>query len=278
MDDDRGMSSADLVTGEAVLLDLRAASFATRMVSAFLDALVAGVLLLGVLWVGVVLVVGADPAAAAALTITMLVGVLVVLPATTETLSRGRSLGKLAMGLRVVRDDGGPIRLRHAVIRALVGFGELWLLFGGPAVICSLANDRGKRIGDLLAGTYVVRERSGGAIDSHVEMPPELAGWAHAADIGRIPDRHAMALRQFLSRVDRLHAGSRERLGNALSADTAQYVAPPPPPGTHPERFLAAVVAERRDRDLARLQREQSARERREHALHRLPFGLDDPS
>ena len=269
------MSSADLVTGEAVLLDLRAASFATRMVSAFLDALLAVVLLFVVLWVGVVLVLGADEAAAAAITIVLLVGVLVILPATTETLSRGRSLGKLAMGLRVVRDDGGPIRMRHAVIRALVGFGELWLLFGGPAVICSLANDRGKRIGDLLAGTYVVRERSGGAVASHVHMPAELAGWARAADIGRIPDRHAMALRQFLSRVDRLHAHSRQRLGHQLAAETAQYVAPPPPPRTHPERFLAAVVAERRDRDLARLRGEREARDRREHALHRLPFGLD---
>jgi uncharacterized RDD family membrane protein YckC len=271
------MSSADLVTGEAVLLDLRAASFATRMVSAVLDALAAGVLLFGVLWIGVVLLTGTNPAAEAALTVSLLVGVLVVLPATTETLSRGRSLGKLAMGLRVVRDDGGPIRLRHAVVRALVGFGELWLLFGGPAVICSLANDRGKRVGDMLAGTYVVRERSGGAIDGHVAMPQELAGWVRAADIGRIPDRHAMALRQFLSRVERLHAGSRQRLGTALAAETAQYVAPPPPPGTHPERFLAAVVAERRNRNLARLRGERSARERREHSLHRLPFGLDQP-
>ena len=271
------MSSADLVTGEAVLLDLRAASFATRMVSAAMDALLAGVLLFGVIWVAVVLVVEADPAAAAAITITMLVGVLVVMPATVETLSRGRSIGKLAMGLRVVRDDGGPIRLRHAVIRALVGFGELWLLFGGPALICSLSNDRGKRIGDLLAGTYVVRERSGGAVDTHIEMPLELAGWARAADIGRIPDRHAMALRQFISRADRLHTGSRVRLGTALAAETGQYVAPAPPAGTHPERFLAAVVAERRDRDLARLRGEREARERREHALHRLPFGLDQP-
>ena len=277
MTGDLSMSSADLVTGEAVLLDLRAASFATRMVSAALDAVAAVVLLFAVVWVGVVLVVEADPAAATAITIVMLVGVLVIMPATVETLSRGRSLGKLAMGLRVVRDDGGPIRMRHAVIRALVGFGELWLLFGGPALICSLANDRGKRIGDLLAGTYVVRERSGGAIDSHIEMPHELAGWARAADIGRIPDRHAMALRQFLSRAARLHPGSRTRLGTALAADTLRYVAPAPPPGTHPERFLAAVVAERRDRDLARLGREREVRKRREHALHRLPFGLDQP-
>ena len=274
LDDD--MSPTDVVTGEAVLLDLRPASFATRMVAIFLDLLALGV-------VAFVLVAAAgltgellDEAAAAALSLVTVVLILVGIPAPVETLSRGRSLGKLAMGVRVVRDDGGPIRFRHALVRALAGVGELWLGLGSPAVICSLANERGKRVGDLLAGTYVVRERSGGPVTVHVPMPPELQGWARSADIGRLPDHLAMALRQFLGRATSLNPASRARLAHELARQAAPYVAPPPPAGTHPERFLAAVVAERRDRELRRLAREHQAALRREHVLHRLPFGLSD--
>ena len=85
-----------------------------------------------------------------------------------------------------------------------------------------------------------------------------------------------MALRQFLSRAAKLSPQSRQRLALALAAQTWPHVAPQPPPGTHPERFLAAVVAERRDRELGRMWREQQAALRRERVLHRLPFGLGD--
>ena len=270
------MSPADVVTGEAVLLDLRPASFATRMVAILLDLLAIGVVAFILGTVVTLASFAVDPAAAAALSLAAVVLVMVGIPATVETLTRGRSLGKLALGVRVVRDDGGPIRFRHALIRALAGVGELWFGLGSPAVISSLANERGKRIGDLLAGTYVVRERSGGPVTMHVPMPPELHGWARAADFGRLPDQLAMALRQFLGRANSLNPASRDRLARALAAQAAPFVAPPPPPGTHPERFLAAVVAERRDRELRRLSREQQAALRREHVLHRLPFGLSD--
>jgi type IV secretory pathway TrbL component len=84
-----------------------------------------------------------------------------------------------------------------------------------------------------------------------------------------------MAVRQFLGRADRLHGGARAELGVSLAAQVGGLVAPPPPPGTHPERFLAAVMAERRQRDLARMTRERQVRDARQHALHALPFGLD---
>ena len=53
--------------------------------------------------------------------ILLVVAVTVGVPTVVETLTRGRTLGKLALGLRVVRDDGGPITARHALTRALVG-------------------------------------------------------------------------------------------------------------------------------------------------------------
>ena len=270
----------DLVTGEAVLLDLHPTSFATRAGAIMIDLLIAFVVMIVLIFVlaGIVEVsaFGGDLALADALILVLYVVVIVVVPMTVETLTRGRSLGKLALGIRVVRDDGGPVRFRQAMIRALSGVGELWLSFGSIALIASLTNEKGKRLGDMMAGTYVVRERSLGLVDLRVQMPYELAPWARAADIGRLPDGLAMSLRQFLSQSDRLHAGSRVRVGTSLAAETSQWVAPQPPPGTHPERFMAAVLAERRDRELARLTREREAAHRRETVLHRLPHGLSD--
>ena len=73
---------------------------------------------------------------------------------------RGRSLGKMAMGLRVVSDDGGPERFRQALFRALARCIEIWMFAGGPAVICSLVSAKGKRLGDVFAGTMVISERA----------------------------------------------------------------------------------------------------------------------
>lgn len=257
----------DLVTGEAVVLELRPASFATRALAFTLDLLVQIALGVALLLVLVLVATNSDAALGSAAGVTAVVALLIGVPATVETVTRGRSLGKYAAGLRVVRDDGGPIRFRHALIRGLVGLVEFYLTSFSAAVICSLANKHGKRVGDVLAGTYVVRERSG-TIPEPVIMPPELATWAQGADIGRIPDRLAYLARQFLNRTPTLHLGSRQRLGLELGTEVARHVAPPPPAGVHPERFLAAVLAERRRRDLNRLARELAERDARAARRH----------
>jgi len=242
-----------LVTAEAVVLDLRPASFATRGLAWALDLLVLATSALVLGWLAAAIIPGVDQAAGAALLVAWLVTVFVVVPAWAETLTRGRSVGKVAAGLRVVRDDGGPIRFRQAFVRALVGLPEIYLCGGSVALICSLANPRGKRIGDLLAGTFVVRERSAAPSPAPIPMPPELAAWARGADLGRIPDQLALSARLLLARADQLHATSRSRLGLELAEQLSRHVAPPPPHAVPPERFIAAVLAERRDRDFARL-------------------------
>ena len=253
---------SEVVTGEAVQLDLRAATFASRALSGAIDLLVQLAVLIGLLVLSFQLVDGLDDAAAAALTLTLVVLAAVGLPTAVETLTRGRTLGKVVLGLRTVRDDAGPIRLRHALIRALVGFVEVWLLVGAPALISSLASPTGKRLGDLVAGTFVVRERGAVKGGPMAQMPEALYGWAQHADIARLPDGMALSVRQFLGRAPSLHQHSRAELGLQLAQSVAPYVAPPPPAGTHPETFLAAVLAERRRRDVARLAREQATRQR----------------
>ncbi len=262
--DDSLVLPQDVVTGEAVALDLRPASFATRLLAYLLDLVLLLILLAGMVWLVLELVVdGLDEAAASALLLTVSVTVLVLVPAGWETATRGRSPGKMAAGLRVVRDDGGPIRWRQALLRSLVAVVEIYLTGGSMALICSLWNSRGKRVGDLLAGTYVVRERVAARARPVPTAPPELAGWVAGADIGRLPDALAQSAHQFLDRAAGMHAGSRARMGSDLAARVAHYVAPSPPGQVSPERFLAAVLAERHRRALITLGRQQERRDER---------------
>ena len=253
-----GEPVGDVVTGEAVVLGLRAASFASRMLAAVVDAVIVGLVLAAALWGASALLSQTDEAARTAVLTAITVLCLVGLPVAVETATRGRTVGKLVMGVRVVRDDGGPVRFRHSLARALAGLFELWGTFGSPAILCALVSARGKRFGDLLAGTYVVRERTAAR---HVPLPPvplELAGWARTADIGRLPDATVVAARQFLARRSSLNPASRTALGLSLADALSTRVSPAPPAGTDPERFLTAVLAERRDRELVRLERRQA--------------------
>ena len=267
-----------LLTGEGVLLDTKPAAFASRMLAAVIDLLVlaavfvAGLVLLGVIGASL------DVYGSRILAIVVVAAVTVVLPTTVETLTRGRSLGKLALGVRIVRDDGGPITVRQALIRALVGVIELWMTGGVVALIASMVHPQGKRLGDVVAGTYAARVRGKASVRRPVPMPAHLVWWAVGADIARLPDGLALAVRQFLARAQLLHPASRVELGNNLTAEVQQYVRPLPPAGTHPEDFLAAVLAERRRRELDMLER-RARREAVDAAtLGRLPHGIHDPA
>ncbi len=267
-----------VVIGEGVLLDSRPASAASRLLAAILDLIVLLLLVITVTWVlGGLLQVQVDAQTGRILTVVVAATVMVVLPTTVETLTRGRSVGKLVAGVRIVRDDGGPITFRHAFIRALTGVGELWMTLGSVALITSVLHPRGKRLGDVLAGTYGSRVRTKSAVRAPAVMPPHLAGWAAHADVARLPDGLALAVRQFVARAPSLHPVSRTALGVRLATDLAPYVSPPPPPGTHPEAFLSAVLAERGRRETV----VELGRVRREHAeavlLRRLPHGVPDP-
>ena len=257
-----GVGVDDLVTGEAVALELPAAGIALHALSGFLDVLIALLALIVGVFFTPLLTGVADDAIAGAATTVLLVLVFVVLPTTMETLSRGRSIGKLATGLRTVRDDAGPIGFRHALTRALIGVVEIWLLFGVPALVSGLVSSKGKRLGDHVAGTYVVRERVHLRLPPPPMMPPDLAAWAAGADIARLPDGLAMAVRQFLMRAPLLSPSSRATLGVQLHDEVIGYVAPAPPAGIHPELVLAAVISDRRRRDTIRLQRDATLRSR----------------
>lgn len=259
---ERRIEQERVVTGEAVALDVTPASLALRLVSGAIDY---GIMVAGNLLSLVTLVVLFPTASQAAIFTWISLVVLlwlVVLPVSVETLSRGRSAGRLVTGTRVVRDDGGAVRLRHSLVRALTAVVEVLISSGILAVASCIVTKRGKRLGDLLAGTYVINERSKAGQAPPLVMPPELAQWAAHTDLRALPGNLALVSRTFLQRASTLEPQARDRIALELAGNVMPCVAPAPPPGTHPERFLAAVLVERRERELELAMRDLRADQR----------------
>ncbi|MGA5416296.1 RDD family protein [Streptomyces pseudogriseolus] len=244
---------SELVTGEAVALELRPAKLPSRGLAVLLD-LAAAVTVYVVVTLGLVAATASlDDAARTAVSIATFVLVLVGGPILVETLTHGRSLGKLACGLRVVRDDGGPIRFRHALVRGLLGVIEILMTFGVVACFASLVSARGRRLGDVFAGTLVVRERVPAGQGGFVPPPPPwLVGRFSGLDLSAVPDGLWLAARQYLTRMRQLDPRVGSSMAERLAADVAGCTGAPVPPGVPPAMFLAAVLHERQTREAQR--------------------------
>jgi uncharacterized RDD family membrane protein YckC len=244
-----------VVTGDAVVLDVQIAQLPVRALSAMIDitviliAYVLGVLL----WAATL--TQFDDALSAAVLIVFTVLAVVGYPVAIETATRGRSLGKMVFGLRVVSEDGGPERFRQALFRALAGVIEIWAFVwsaAAPAVICSLLSPKGKRLGDIFAGTVVISERAP-KLSAPPPMPPQLAWWASSLQLSGLRAEQAELARQFLSRATQLDPAIRDQIAYRITGEVVAQISPPPPPGVPPQLVLAAVLAERHRRELERL-------------------------
>jgi uncharacterized RDD family membrane protein YckC len=178
-----GGTLSQLVTGEAVVLQVRIARMPTRALACAIDVVIQSIVL-GILLTTLFgfLIGGASEALGVALVFVVLLLVLVGYRVVMETLTRGRTLGKLMLGLKVVRDDGSSIRFRHALVRTL-----LWIFVdfapwfaGSPGIVASLMNKQGKRIGDIVAGTVVIRERHQPMASPPLFVPGHLVQWAQS--------------------------------------------------------------------------------------------------
>jgi len=261
-----------LITGEAVALDLRPASFILRAAGTIIDWL----LYLGsylVAWLTVIplLIVSLNISEGVinAIAISSLVFMIVVVPTAVETLCHGKSLGKLAVGVRIVRDDGGAIGFRHALIRALIGVLEIYMTFGGVAAIVGFLNGRSKRLGDFVAGTYSQYERVSHKDREVFGVPLELQHWALTADVARMPDGLARRISSFLVQANGLTPATRDRLSRSLASEASVFVSPVPQ--ANAEMFLAATTAIRRDRERAALDLEKRGIDALEPLLGGMP-------
>jgi uncharacterized RDD family membrane protein YckC len=246
----------ELVSGEGVAFDLNHASAGSRIVAAAIDVFIQIVLAIILFVVTGRLALGASTAAISALLVFEALLVFAGYPILFEWLTRGRTPGKLALGLRVVRDDSGPIGFRHAVVRGLAGLilekpGILGVVTVGVGITTMIASPQDKRIGDMMAGTFVLNERGGPKRSLQVRdyaPPPQLIGWAQSLDLSRLDDQLALSVRQFVVRAPEMTPAAQHGLGENLRARVLAVIAPPPPPGTPTSAVLITVLAERRRR------------------------------
>jgi uncharacterized RDD family membrane protein YckC len=128
----------------------------------------------------------------------------------------GRTPGKRALGLRVVRDGGFPIDPGAAVIRNLVRILEVGLGFYTLSAISALVSQENKRLGDFAAGTIVVRDRAEAVadLDAYLSRPART-------DTG-LAEADRVLIERFLARRAALDPAARVR----LAARLAQRVRP----------------------------------------------------
>lgn len=98
-----------------------------------------------------------------------------LLPAAFEAMWQGQTPGKRAMGLRVLNDDGSPLRWPGALTRNLLRAADFLPLAYGVGLLAMLANRDFKRLGDLAAATVVVYEPEKRAPARQIAAAPPLA-------------------------------------------------------------------------------------------------------
>jgi uncharacterized RDD family membrane protein YckC len=234
-----------MVTPEAVALEFTTANVGSRILAFLIDGAIVG----AVSFAGLFALAIADLMLPEWLVVSILVilvpgwylGYFVV----SETLWRGRTVGKLALGLRVVTKEGGPVRFRHASVRALLGLVDFAIGSGFFAVLFILLSRDNQRLGDILAGTLVLRERSGLPAPAPVsfEVPSGLEPYAAMLDVSALRIEEYQAVRTFLLRAPSLPPAPRMSLAVQLASPLVERLRPPPPPGVPPELFLHCVAA-----------------------------------
>jgi uncharacterized RDD family membrane protein YckC len=240
---------ARMVTPEAVALEFRTANLGSRILAFLIDMVVVVAGILAGAFAVALLGEASDVVVPDWVAVTI---VLVLIPGwwlgyfiAFETLWRGRTLGKAALGLRVVTKEGAPVRFRHAAIRALLGLVDWFVLSGFFAVVFILFTRDNQRLGDLVAGTLVLRERSALAPPAPVVFgpPPGLESYTSTLDVGGLGTEEYLAVRTYLLRAASLPPGPRSALALQLANPLAARLRPPPPAGVSPELYLHCVAA-----------------------------------
>jgi len=235
-----------LVTPEAVELQFETAGLGSRTLAVLIDLAIQGVMVV-VASIPLIVLADAGASATAGIVVALVVVSVILLgyPIAFETLWRGRTPGKAALGLRVVTTDGAPIRFRHAAVRGFLTLVDLYLTSGAGAVLSMLFTRDSQRLGDLAAGTLVLRQRTGAQAPAPVSFPVPPGCEAYAATLdpaGLTGDDH-VAVRSFLLRAAGLPPDARSSLGAQIATTVAGHMGHTPPAGLHPEAFLACVAA-----------------------------------
>jgi uncharacterized RDD family membrane protein YckC len=239
-----------ITTPEGVELELQLAGLGSRFVAQSIDLLIKGAAIL-------LLVI--------ALSVFGLTGVAIMIPSILlivyaydvvfETFSNGRTPGKRALKLRVVKAEGEPVDFMSSAIRNVLRLIDGLPTSYVPGIVSILATKRNQRLGDLAAGTIVIHEEP-------VAAPaPAAGGWAPPAqqpapawqppvpagpvwDVSSVGAEEVAAVRSFLERRWQLDAAARNRLALQL-ADALWHKVAGAPDGLPPEAFLEQLVQQK---------------------------------
>ena len=224
------------------MLDLHAAGPGSRILARLIDLFVQGVLMAGVgMLLGRTLGPDTRPGTVIALVTVALLVILVVLPIVSETLWRGRTPGKWAMGIRIVTMDGSPISFRHAMVRGVFQLIEVYVPIGLVPLVFAR---RSRRLGDLVAGTFGLAERSfGSVVTATVFTPPwGLEDLVAGLDVSRMTDGQYVFLRSVLLRLVDMSDAARAHVSGQVAARLEPLLGLQRPPWLAPEQFLVCVA------------------------------------
>jgi uncharacterized RDD family membrane protein YckC len=214
--------SRTIATPEGVQLALPLAGLGSRFMALLLDYTICGIAYLIALIAALAL---GDGLAVTIVSVTAILAINVVYFTLFEVFGGGRTLGKRATGLRVVMDGGGQVGLRASLIRNIIRLIEFAFLFYTPAVISVLATKDNQRLGDLAAGTLVVRDTKVQSVVTAPQTPPvspeRYAHW----DVTGVGEEEAGAVRSFLERRNQLRPGARRALAEQLAGRLRPQVA-----------------------------------------------------
>lgn len=240
-----------ITTPEGVTVDLVLAGAGSRGVAALVDAI-----LQLILWLAAIAVVagaadvdlfggggGGDDDFYVAVALVTLAAFVIqfVYDVLFETLGGGRTPGKRMSGIRVVRVGGAPVGFLSSAIRNLLRLVDLLPGAYLVGLIAIVASSKNQRLGDMAAGTLVVREKTGVADPIRTSWPP-LQAESGSVDVSTVTAEDLATIRKFLERRTSLEAVARQRLAHDLAWRLAPKVAGADPT-SNPERFLEQVAA-----------------------------------
>lgn len=232
-------------TPEGVELTLTLAGVGSRFVAALVD----GAIQWGLIGAAAVVLfmtdgLGVGGNAAAAIFALVFFVVLFGYDVAFEVLASGRTPGKRWNGLRVVRVGGQPIGFVASAIRNLLRVVDLLPAVYLVGITSILVTRKNQRLGDVVAGTVVVRERRAasqapGTLARSARPAPEaLATW----DTSAITSVELGAVRDFLDRRAEIAPEARRSVAATLEARLRPKVAGVPD-DVHGERFLEVLAA-----------------------------------
>lgn len=255
------VDEVQIETPEQLDLGMELAGLGSRFVAKIIDWLIKGLVLFTAL-ILVMLAIGTGGAFwlgsgasmyLLALVIALGLGFMLGYDILFELRNNGQTPGKKFAGIRVVRESGAPVDFSSVCIRnlmSLIDFLPTMYLFGGLFV---LMNGRSQRLGDLAAGTIVVRERAVEAPDKEMAAVEYLASDEFHFTAEHLRNCNANdlhILRSFLRRYQEMKEDARHQLACRLAQQFLDKVPyePDPPIWPYPraERFLASLY-----RDLA---------------------------